>query len=135
MIVMRKKKDEPIYQEIRSLSPYFLIISGVFLAVTIVLCCAMQFDYTLPVGAVYGTITAAANFLLLGKTAQKALKKRSEKAANTYMSTMYALRYLGLFVLLTIGALAPFISLITAIIPLFFPKIAILIRALKEREE
>ncbi len=133
--MMIMKKNEPIYLEMRSLAPYFLIISGVYLAATIALCCVLHFDYTLPVGAIYGTVTAAANFLLLGKTAQKALKKRSEKAANTYMSTMYAIRYLGLFVLLTIGALAPFISLITAIIPLFFPKIAILIRAFKEREE
>ncbi len=133
--MMIMKKNEPIYLEMRSLAPYFLVISGVYLAVTIALCCVLHFDYTLPVGAIYGTVTAAANFLLLGKTAQKALKKRSEKAANTYMSTMYAIRYLGLFVLLTIGALAPFISLITAIIPLFFPKIAILIRAFKEREE
>ncbi len=129
------KKNEPIYLEMRSLAPYFLIISGVYLAVTIALCFIMHFDYTLPVGAVYGTVTAAANFLVLGKTAQKALRKRTEKSANTYMSTMYALRYLGLFAVLTLGALAPFISLITAIIPLFFPKIAILIRAFKEREE
>ncbi len=132
---MIMKKNEPIYQEMRSLAPYFLIISAVYLCVTAALCFAMDFDYTLPVGAVYGTAVAALNFLLLGKTAQKALKKRSEKAANTYMSTMYAVRYLGLFVLLTFGALAPFISLITAVIPLFFPKIAILIRTFKEREE
>lgn len=129
------KKNEPIYQEMRSLSPYFLIISGVYLCVTLVLCFAMKFDYTLPVGAVYGTAVAALNFLLLGKTAQKALRKRSEKAANTYMSTMYAVRYLGLFAMLTLGALAPFISLITAIIPLFFPKLAIMIRTFIRKEE
>lgn len=135
MIAMRKKKDEPIYQEMRSLSPYFLLISGVYLAVTIVLCFALDFDYALPIGAVYGTLAAAANFLLLGKTAQKALRKRSEKAVNTYMSTMYALRYLGLFAVLTLGAIAPFISLITAVIPLFFPKFAILIRTFIRKEE
>lgn len=129
------KKNEPIYQEMRSLSPYFLIISGVYLCVTLVLCFALKFDYTLPVGAVYGTAVAALNFLLLGKTAQKALRKRSEKAANTYMSTMYAVRYLGLFAMLTLGALAPFISLITAIIPLFFPKLAIMIRTFIRKEE
>ncbi|MGN0680336.1 MAG: ATP synthase subunit I [Oscillospiraceae bacterium] len=132
---MRKKKNEPIYQEMRSLSPYFLLISGVYLAVTVVLCFALDFDYSLPLGAIYGTITAALNFLLLGKTAQKALRKRNEKAVNTYMSTMYAVRYLGLFFVLTLGAIAPFISLITAIIPLFFPKFAILIRTFIRKEE
>lgn len=127
-------KDEPIYKEMRSLAPYFLIISGVYLAAVLILCFAFR-DYTLPIGAIYGTAVAVLNFFLLGKSAQKALKKRDEKSANTYMSTTYALRYIGLFALLTIGALAPFISLITMVIPLFFPKIAILIRTIKEREE
>lgn len=127
-------KNEPIYQEMRSLAPYFSVLSGVYLVVVLVVCIAMK-DYTLPIGGVYGTAVAVLNFFLLGKSAQKALKKKDAKAANTYMSTTYALRYLGLFGLLTIGALAPFINLITAAIPLFFPKIAILMRTIKEKEE
>lgn len=129
------KKNEPIYQEMRSLAPYFLVLSGVYLVIAAILCFAMGYDYTLPVGAVYGTAVTVLNFYLLGKSAQNAVRKRNEKAANVYMSTTYALRYLGLFALLTLGALAPFINLIMSVIPLFFPKIAILIRTFKEREE
>lgn len=128
------KKNQPVIEEMRSLTPYFLIISGVYLLVTIIVCFANGGDYSLPVGAVYGCVLSVLSFFLLGKACQGAVKK-SEKSAQTYMSAMYCLRYMGLFVMLTIGALAPFISLITAAIPLFFPRIAIMIRAIKTKEE
>lgn len=129
------KKNEPIYEEIRSLAPYFLIISGIYMAVLAILFFAGNFDYTLLLGGLYGIIIAALNFLVLGKTAQIAVKKASAKSAQTYMSGMYCVRYLGLFALLTLGALAPFISLVASVIPLVFVKIAIVIRALKTKEE
>lgn len=126
------KKNEPVYVEMRSLAPYFLVLSGIYMAVTIVIFFAMGFVYSVPIGALYGIILTAANFLALGKTAQNSIQK-SEKKANTYMSRMYAFRYLGLFLLLTIGALAPFINLVASVIPLFFPRIAIMLREIKKR--
>lgn len=127
------KKEQPVYQEMRSLAPYFLIISGIYMAVTVVLAFALR-DYTLPLGGLYGIMVCVLNFLLLGKSAQNAVRK-TEKQANVYMSTMYCLRYLGLFAMLTLGALAPFINLITAVIPLFFTRAAILIRELLRKED
>ncbi len=128
------KRKQPIYEEMRSLAPYFLTIGGIYMAVMIVLFFALGFDYSLPLGGLYGIVISALNFLVLGKTAQKALRK-PEKSANTYMSGMYCVRYLGLFALLTLGALAPFISLIASVIPLFFPRIAIMIRAFARKED
>lgn len=127
------KKNQPIYEEMRSLSPYYLTLSGIYIAIMTVLSIAFR-DYTLPIGALYGIIISALNFFILGKTAQNALK-RGAKSANTYMSAMYCVRYLGLFALLTIGALAPFISLIASVIPLFFPRISIMIRTLIRKED
>lgn len=129
------KKNEPIYEEIRSLSPFFLVISGIYMIVLAIIFFAAGYDYTLLVGGIYGIIIAALNFFTLGKTAQTAVKKSSAKSAQTYMSGMYCVRYLGLIALLMLGAIAPFISLITAIIPLFFPKFAILIRTFIRKEE
>ena len=126
-----EKCNQPIYKEMRSLAPYFLTISGIYLAVTIVLFFVLGFDYSIPLGGLYGIILTVLNFWLLGKTAQTSIKKRGTKSAKTYMSSMYALRYLGLFLMLTLGALAPFINLI----PLFFTRISITIRTLKEKEE
>ena len=69
------KKNEPIYEEIRSLSPFFLIISGIYMAVLTVIFFAAGYDYTLLVGGIYGIIIAALNFLILGKTAQAAVPR------------------------------------------------------------
>lgn len=128
------RKNQPVYEEMRSLSPYFLTISGIYMAIMTALFFASGFDHTVLIGGVYGIVIAVLNFLALGKSAQSALKK-SAKSARTYMNAMYCIRYLGLFALLTLGALAPFINLIAAAVPLFFPRVAITIRAIKEKEE
>ncbi|MCI5578770.1 MAG: ATP synthase subunit I [Oscillospiraceae bacterium] len=125
------KKNQPIYEEMRSLSPYYLTMSGVYLTIAAVLCFAFGGDYSLPIGAMYGIILSALNFFLMGKSAQAALQKSSSKSAQTYMNVMYCVRYLGLFGLLTVAALVPFINLIAAAIPLFFVRIAITIREIK----
>lgn len=128
------KKDQIVYDEMRSLSPYYLTLSGIYLAIVTILCCAFGGDYSLPIGAVYGIVLGALNFLLMGKSAQAAVTKQTSKSAQTYMNLMYCLRYLGLFALLTVAALVPFINLIAAVIPLFFVRIAIMIREIiKER--
>lgn len=133
---MAMKKDQPVYQEMRAHAPFFLVISGIYLAVTVVLFFAFGYDISLILGALYGIAVCVLNFLLLGKTAQKAVRM-NEKSAQNYMNTMYCLRYLGLFAALTAAAFIPFISLITAAVPLFFPKIAITARAFfhKNKEE
>ena len=94
------KKNQPIYEEMRSLSPYYLTMSGVYLTIAAVLCFAFGGDYSLPIGAMYGIILSALNFFLMGKSAQAALQKSSSKSAQTYMNVMYCVRYLGLFGLL-----------------------------------
>ena len=134
--MIMSKKEQPIYTEMRSLSPYYLTMSGVYLAVLLVICFALGGEYSLPIGGVYGIVLSALNFFLLGKSAQTALGKSSPKSAQTYMNIMYCVRYLGLFALLTAAALIPFIHLIAAAIPLFFVRIAITVREIiKERSE
>ena len=133
---MAIKKDQPVYLEMRAHAPYFLVVSGIYLAVTVVLFFAFGYDLSLILGALYGIAGCVLNFFLLGKTAQKAVRM-NEKSGQNYMNTMYCLRYLGLFAVLTAAAFIPFISLITAAVPLFFPKIAITARAFfhKNKEE
>ena len=125
------KKNQPIYEEMRSLSPYYLTMSGIYLITATILCFAFGGDYSLPIGAVYGIILSALNFFVMGKSAQAALQKGSSKSAQTYMNIRYCVRYLGLFGLLTVAAIVPFINLIAAAIPLFFVRIAITIREIK----
>lgn len=130
---MAAKKNDIITQEMRSLLPYYLVVNAVYFAIVLVLFFALGFDYTLITGAVFGNIVCVINFYILGITAQIAVKKNA-KAAQTYMNTMYCVRYLGLFAAMSIAALVPFINLFTAIIPLLFPKIVITIRTFREKE-
>lgn len=130
---MAAKKNDIITQEMRSLLPYFLVVNAVYFMIVLVLFFALGFDYTLLTGAVYGNIICVLNFYVLGITAQIAVKKNA-KAAQTYMNTMYCIRYLGLFAAMSVAALVPFINLFTAIIPLLFPKIVITIRAMREKD-
>ncbi len=71
------KKDQVIYDEMRSLSPYYLALSGIYHAIAAVLCFALGGDFSLPIGAVYGIVLSALNFLVLGKSAQAALTKQT----------------------------------------------------------
>lgn len=130
---MAAKKTEIIIQEMRSLRPYYLIINGVYFAAVLILFFVAGYDYTLITGAIYGNIITVLNFYILGKTAQKAIRKSSPKAAQNYMNAMYCIRYLGLFAVMSIAALVPFINLLTAVIPLVFVKMAITIRAVREK--
>ncbi len=130
---MSIKKQEPIIQEMRSLAPYYFVVAGVYMAVILVLFFALGFNYRLILGAIWGNIICVANFYLLGKTAQVAVRK-SPKAAQTYMNTMYCLRYLGIFAAMTLAALLPVFDLVAAVVPLLFPKIVITIRAIREKD-
>ena len=127
------KNKEPIIEEMQSLLPYYLVTNVVFFAVLIVLFFAFHFDYSILIGGIYGNLICVLNFFILGKTAQIAIQKGA-KAAQTYMNAMYCIRYIGLFLAMTIAALVPFINLFAAIIPLLFPKITITIRAFKEKQ-
>ncbi len=129
------KKNSPAMLEIRSLLPYFLALNAVYFLILIVLFFALGHNWALFSGAVYGDIICAANFLLLGITAEKSLYKGSPKAAQTYMNAMYCVRYLGLFLAMTAAAVFPGLELATALIPLFFPKIAITIRTFFDKKE
>ncbi len=116
----------------RSLAPYFLAVNAVFFAVIIVLFFAMGYDYTLILGGIYGNIICVLNFWLLGITAQISVRKTAEDAQR-YMKSMYGLRYFGMFAAMSIAAFLPFVNLLAAVIPLIFPKLAITLRAIREK--
>ncbi len=118
-------------QEMRGMLPWFLVVNAVYFALLLVLFFASGFDYTLLLGGVWGNFACVGNFWLMGRSAEKALR-RSAKSAQSYMNTMYCLRYLGLFLTMTTAGVAPFMNLITAAVPLFFPKLIITLKGLWE---
>lgn len=129
---MAAGKSRITTDEMRGMLPWFLAVNAVYFAVLIVLFFAFGFDYTLLVGGVWGNIAGVGNFWLMGITAEKAVRRRDPKAAQSYMNTMYCIRYLGLFLVMTAAAVLPFVNVVTAAVPLFFPRIIITIKALWE---
>ena len=129
---MAAGKSRITTDEMRGMLPWFLAVNAVYFAVLIVLFFAFGFDYTLLVGGVWGNIAGVGNFWLMGITAEKAVRRRDPKAAQSYMNTMYCIRYLGLFLVMTAAAVLPFVNVVTAAVPLIFPRIIITIKALWE---
>ena len=89
-------------------------------------------------GVLWGNLIGAAagigNFFFLGLTLQTALE-RDEKGARNLSYLSWALRMLMMGVAIALGLTLPGVSALAAILPLFFPRIAIAIRQIREREK
>ena len=94
-----------------------------------------NWSYTVILGNLLSLAVAILNFLFLGITVQKAVTL-DEKEARKLMRSSQTLRNAAMFVLVVIGVVAPCFNTISVIVPLFFPRIAMLFRPLiKDKKE
>ena len=121
-----KKVDATVVRETVYIAGFVLILSVLMEAVFLLV---GYWDYTVLLGNLLSGVAAVGNFFLMGLTVQKAVEK-DEKNAATAMKLSQALRSLLLFAL---GALAPCFHLLATLIPLFFPRIAIVFRPLFQK--
>lgn len=128
---MAARENDITGQEMRAILPWFLSVNAVYFLLLLVLFFSTGLDPALLLGGVWGNAVCVGNFWLMGKSAERAVR-RSAKSAQSYMNTVYCLRYLGIFLAMTIAGIAPFLNLITAAVPLFFPKVILTIRTLWE---
>ena len=71
----------------------------------------------------------------MGLTVQKAVDKE-EKHAASIMKLSQVLRMLALFLAVLVGVLLPSVfNLVTLLVPLFFPRIAIALRPLFDKRQ
>ena len=130
---MKKKiKQTTAYKEFMALLPYYLGMLALLGIISVILMASGIGDYTLLTGAAAGTVVSALNFALLAISAEKAVTM-TEKSAKLTMNGSYGVRYIATFLIL--GALMFFkaVNPVTAILPLFVPKIAYTVTALKEK--
>ncbi|MBO6301285.1 MAG: hypothetical protein J6N15_02480 [Ruminiclostridium sp.] len=80
-------------------------------------------DWRLFTGLVVGNVLMLSNFVLLGFTVDKAVKCRDFRRARSISGISYGLRYAGMFAVLAALLTLDVINLVTAIIPLLYPKI------------
>ena len=128
---MKKKITETTsFKECMALLPYYigaLVLLGI---VSVILMISGISDYTLLTGA--GTAVSALNFVLMAISAEKAITL-TEKSAKLAMNGSYGARYIGTFIILGVLMFFKIINPVTAVLPLFVPKIAYTVTAFKEK--
>ena len=126
-----KKIDKTVIKETKYILLWVVILSALTQAVFLIL---GKWDITVLLGNLLSGTAAVLNFLLMGITVQNAVQKEEKEAKNTMrFSQLY--RFLFLIVVVILGAVLPCFSLWTVIIPLFFPRIAIVFRPFFDKKD
>jgi len=110
-------------EELKAMLPFIAVTNGGALLISVVLGSVFGFDWTVYSGLLIGNALMLANFILIGITADKIVKCRDFRRGRSIGSISYGLRYAGMFAvlagLLTIRA----VNIVTAVLPLCYPKI------------
>ena len=126
-----KKIDATVIKETGYIAFWVLVLSALTQSVFLVI---GKWDYTVLLGNILSGAVAILNFFLMGITVQRALEKNEEDAKKSIkVSQLY--RFLLLVVVVIIGVVLPCFSIWTVIIPMFFPRIAILFRPLFDKRK
>ena len=123
------KIDNTVIKETRYIAGVSLILSVIMEAAFLII---SMWSYKVLLGNILGVVVAVANFLLMGITVQKAVHK-DEKEAATLMKLSQSLRNMMLLVTAVLAIVLGFINAPSAIIPLFFPRIAIALIPLRNK--
>lgn len=125
------KIDKTVIRETRYIAGVTIILSVIMEAVFLII---GMWSYKVLLGNILGAAVAVVNFLLMGITVQKAVQK-DEKDAATLMKLSQTLRNMMLLIAAVLAIVLPFINPLAAIIPLFFPRIAITLIPLRDRNK
>ena len=118
--------DATVKRETRFIAVWVGLLSLILQAVFLVI---GKWDISVLLGNLLGGLLAVLYFFLLGLTVQKAVKKE-EKQAKNIMSISQTLRSVMQFGVAAVGVLLPIFNTWAVLIPLFFPRIAIMLRPL-----
>ena len=125
------KIDPIVKKETGYIALFVIILSMAMEAVFLVI---GKWDLKVLFGNLLGGGTAILNFFLMGLTLQAAVgKDQKDAAARIKFSQTY--RMLMLFAVAGAGVLAPIFNMVATIVPLFFPRIAIALRPLIDKNK
>lgn len=123
------KADRTVLRETRYILCAVLLFSALMQAVFL---CIGRWELTVLYGNLLGGGAAVLNFLVMGLTLQ-ANTSKEEKAARAAMQASWGLRSVALFAVAALGVALPCFHPAAALIPLFFPRIAIAFRPLLDK--
>lgn len=118
------KPDKTVIKETAFMAVFSLIGSVLMQAVYLIIG-----KWTLPAlyGNLLGFAAAILNFFLMGLSVQYSCSKDEKQAAN-FMKLSQVLRMFMLFGVAVLGATLKCFSVVTVLIPLYFPRIAVMFR-------
>lgn len=125
-----QKVDKTVAKETAYIAATAFIMSMLLQAVFLII---HRWDYTVLLGNVLGYAAAVLNFFLMGLTVQKAVTM-SEEDAKTRVKLSQMLRLLMLALFAVAAGVFECFNLITFVIPLLFPRIAITFRPLLDKK-
>lgn len=124
------KPDQTVKKETIYIAAWELILSAAMQAVFLLV---GRWDITVLLGNLLSAAAAVGNFFLMGLTVQQAVDKE-EKEAKSFMAMSQRLRTLMLFIAAVLGAALPCFNIVSALIPLLFPRIAAAFRMSFEKK-
>ncbi len=126
-----KKIDEVVIKETRYIAIWVLLLSVLTQAVFLVI---GKWDYTVLLGNLLSGSVAILNFLFMGISLQNALNKDEKDAQNTVkLSRTY--RNLFIMICTIVGVVLPCFNLWTVLLPLLYPRIAIVFRPYFDKKQ
>lgn len=130
-----KIKAAEAFTQLRTMAPFLLLFNGAALVIIIILGIFFGFQLNVFIGLIVGNLLMLMNFIGTGITAEAIVNCKSFKRGQFLGNLSYGIRYIGIFavlaLLLTFGAVNP----VSAIIPLFYPKIYYTFFYLRRNEE
>ncbi len=109
--------------ELKAMLPYLLVFNAAAVIVAVCVGLGFGFEWQVYTGLITGNVLMTANFLLIGVTADKIIRMKDFRKGKQLGSVSYALRYIGIFVILAGLLTVKVINPVAAVIPLFYPKI------------
>ena len=118
------KANETVKKECLYIA-YCCVILSVIMQAVFVVC--KRWEYTVLLGNLLSLVASVLNFYFMGLTVQKAVEK-DESDAKKLMKSSSSVRTAVLFVIIAIGVALPWFNTVAVIVPVFFPRIAIMLR-------
>jgi hypothetical protein len=134
----KKNKDEAILimlKELRSMIPTFLFCNATALLICTIYCIAASvFDWRLFTGLLLGNTASILNFYFLGFKSARIIRSKDKRKAQVFTTATFFVRYFGAFIVFGILIRFGIINAITLVIPLFFPRIHYMVKAIFNKE-
>ena len=125
------KVDKVVLKETKYIALWVIIFSLIMEAVFLII---NKWDYTVLLGNLLSGTVGVLNFFLMGIGVQKAIMQEEKEAKQT-MKVSNLMRTFLLFIAVVIGVTVSVFNNWAVIIPLFFPRIAILLRPLFDKRK